>query len=67
MSNIGKCQHHPSIMHCQIQNLGTLEFIYAHHYYRKQETPRFLRNPSNYLTTMKTVKTHQNHAHLDLS
>ena len=25
------------------------------------------RDPSNYLTTTKTVKTHQNHAHLDLS
>ena len=48
-------------------NLGMLKLIYAHHYYRKQETLRFLRNPSNYLTTTKTVKTHQNHTHLDLS
>ena len=51
----------------QIQNLGMFRLIYAHHYYRKQEIPRFLRNPSNYLTTTKTIKTHQNHAHLDLS
>ena len=44
----------------QIPNLGTLKLIYAHHYYRKQETPRFLGNPSNYLTTTKTVDIHEN-------
>ena len=40
----------------QIPNLGMLKLIYADHYYRKLETPRFLRNPSNYLTTTKTVR-----------
>ena len=66
ISDIGKCQHHPSIMHCQIQNLGTLKLIYAHHYYRKEETPRFLRNPSSYLSNHEDRKTHQNPAHLGL-
>ena len=51
----------------QIPNLGTLKLIYAHHYYRKQETPRFLGNPSKYLTTMKTMDIHQNKAHLAIS
>ena len=48
----------------QLINLGTLKLIYAHHFYRKQETPRFIGNPSKYLTTMKTVDIHQNKAHL---
>ena len=48
------------IMPYQIPNLGTLKLIYAHHYYRKPETPRFLGNPSYYPTTMKTVDIHQN-------
>ena len=53
---MGKCQHHSPKMPYQIQNLGMLKLIYAHHYYRKQETPRFLRKPSNYPITTKTIK-----------
>ena len=40
----------------QKPNLGMLELVYTHHYYRKPETPRFLRNPSTYLTTTKIIK-----------
>ena len=43
----------------QIPNLGMFKLIYAHLCYRKQGTPRFLRNPSNYLTTTKTMDIHQ--------
>ena len=64
---MGKYQHHPPIMLYQIRNLGMLKLIYAHHYYRKQETPRFPGNPSKYLTTMKTMDIHQNKAHLAIS
>ena len=56
LSNTGKYQHHPAITPYQTPNLGTPKLIYAHHYYRKPETPRFLGNPSNYLTTMKTIR-----------
>ena len=51
----------------QIPNLGTLKLIYAHHYYRKQGTPRFVGNPSKYLTSTKTVDIHQDKAHLAIS
>ena len=51
----------------QIPNLSMPKLIYAHHYFRKQKTPRFLGNPSNYLTTTKTVDTLQNKAHLAIS